>query len=97
MRSNVYSVYDRASGIYDRPFISHSDAAAVRAFSDIASDADHPIGKHPEDFTLYRVGTWEDNNGTIVPQDPEKVIGAHEAYTAARAIRAGTIEAVDPQ
>ena len=49
-----YSVFDRCSGAYDRPFFAISDAAAIRSFSDIAVAADHPIGAHPEDYTLFR-------------------------------------------
>ena len=47
MRLNVYCIFDRASGVYDRPWCARSDAEAVRSFTDIASDAEHPIGKHP--------------------------------------------------
>lgn len=79
MRLNVYSIFDRASGVYDRPWCAHSDRSAGRSFTDLASDPEHPIGKHPEDFTLFRIGTWTDDTGTLEGAVGEKVIGAHEA------------------
>lgn len=94
MRLNVYSIYDRASGIYDRPWVAHSDQAASRSFGDISCDAEHPIGQHPEDFTLFRVGTWDDNKGELVPQTPEKILAAHEAVAAAQKIEPGSLKEV---
>ena len=94
MRLNVYAIFDRASGVYDRPWCAHSDAAAIRSFTDIASDADHPIGKHPDDFTLFRIGTWTDDKGDLNGEAPEKVINGAEAYAAARKIPEGGLKEV---
>ena len=86
MRLNVYSISDRAIGVYDRPWCAHSDAMAVRSFTDEATRADGFIGKHPEDFTLFRVGTWDDNKGAIVGEAAEKVIGGAEAVAATQVV-----------
>jgi len=94
MKMNVYCVFDRASGVYDRPWCMHSDPAAIRSFTDISQDADHPIGKHPEDFTLFRIGEWHDDRGELIGSPPEKVIGAAEAYAAARKIMPGQLDMV---
>ena len=93
MRLNVYCVFDRASGIYDRPWCANSDGAATRSFTDICSDADHPIGKHPEDYTLFRIGTWSDDKGELRGEAPEKVINGAEAYASGRNVVPMTGEA----
>lgn len=95
MRLNVYSIFDRASGVYDRPWCAHSDKAAVRSFTDVAQDESHPIGKHPEDFTLFRVGTWVDDEGAINGEVPTKVINAAEAYSKVREITPGSLKEVN--
>lgn len=92
MRLNVYAIFDSASGIYDRPWCAHSDQAAIRSFTDVAQDAEHPIGKHPEDFTLFRIGTWEDDAGAIVGEAPTKVINGAEAYAAVRNVEPGSLQ-----
>lgn len=79
MRLNVYSVYDVAAGAYARPFFSQSDGEALRSFCDIAVDAEHPIGKHPEDYSLFRVGQWDDNKGKLVGEAPECLSTGMEA------------------
>ena len=55
MRLNVYTIFDSAAGAYMRPFFMQSDGQALRSFTDIATDKDHEIGKHPEDYSLYRI------------------------------------------
>jgi hypothetical protein len=78
MKLFVYAVFDRASGIYDRPWPAHSDEAAMRGFGDVCKNPDAPIGQHPEDYTLFRIGTWDDNKGEIVGEAPEKVVNGAE-------------------
>jgi hypothetical protein len=97
MRMNVYSVFDRASGVYDRPWCAHSDQAACRSFSDVACDADHPVGKHPDDFTLFRVGTWNDEKGELRASSVEKVINGAEAVAAAQKIKPGSLKDWDKE
>ena len=73
MKLNAYTIYDVASGIYMRPFFSQADGQAVRGFKDIATDATHEVGKHPEDYTLYRVGTFNDTTGKMDGEELEKL------------------------
>lgn len=84
MKLNIYSIFDSASGLYSRPFFTQSDAEAIRSFSDIAQDADHPIGKHPEDYTLFRIGTFDDNSALINNEANESLCTALERISAMR-------------
>lgn len=83
MKKNLYAVLDTASGIYDGPIPMQSDAFAVRAFSDQAV-GDTPIGKHPEDFALIKVGIWNDGNGEIEDLQNMTLITGLEAIANAR-------------
>ena len=78
MRWFMYAVYDTAAGVYDRPFVGRSDGEAVRSFQDIANDKEHPIGKHPEHYSLHSVGVYDDNTGDIDPKDRKCIARAHE-------------------
>lgn len=91
MRLNIYAIYDTASGAYMRPFFVHSDGQAIRAFSDIATDANHDIGKHPEDYTLYRIGTYDDQNGKLHPEDPSSLATAMALVAASRNVNKGEL------
>lgn len=77
----MFSVHDSVSGIYDRPFVARAEGDAVRSFGDIAKDKEHPIGKHPEHFSLFHVGMWNDNTGMIDPVAPTHVVSAIDLTT----------------
>jgi hypothetical protein len=74
----MYAIFDRCSGVYDRPFPSRADAEALRSFSQIANDSSHPIGQSPEDFTLFNIGTYDDNDGDLSGSAPVKVANGAE-------------------
>ena len=57
MNMKLYAIFDSASGVYDGPFKARGHGEIMRMFGDIALDASHPVGKHPEHFSLYIVGS----------------------------------------
>lgn len=61
----IFSVYDVKTGFYDRPFCSSTRGEALRAFGDIAKDKAHPIGAHPEDYSLFDLGHFDNLTGTF--------------------------------
>ncbi len=66
----VFSINDSKAGAFFPPFFFHSEGMAKRAFSDSVNDVEHAIGRHPADYTLFRLGVFDDNSGKIVPQTP---------------------------
>lgn len=65
----IFSVYDVKAEAYLPPFYVASKGAAVRSFSDAASDPTHNFCKHAEDFTLFELGEFNDETGRIVTLD----------------------------
>jgi len=92
MKLNAYTIYDVASGVYMRPFFSQADGQAVRGFKDIACDAEHEIGKHPEDYTLYRIGAFNDTTGKMEGEELEKLATALEMVSSSRQVNQDNIE-----
>ncbi len=92
MKLNAYTIYDVASGVYMRPFFSQADGQAIRGFKDIATDADHEIGKHPEDYTLYRIGAFNDTTGKMTGEDLEKLTTGLEMVHSTRQVNQHNIE-----
>lgn len=79
---NLYAVFDVASGVYDGPVAAQTDAVAIRNFSGMTSNPESPIGKNPEDFSLVRVGRWDDSKGEVIQEDRVTLITANEAIAA---------------
>lgn len=84
MKLNTYTIYDTASGAYSRPFFAKSDGEAQRSFQDIANDKEHPIGAHPEDYSLFRIGIFDDQNAKIISENPECLSTALEMVALAK-------------
>ena len=72
----MYVVRDSVSGVYDRPMCARSEGEMVRGFGDIAKDGKHPVGMHPEHFSLWHVGLFNDNTGVIESMPPKHVVNA---------------------
>lgn len=62
---HIYSVYDSKAKAFLPPFFMHNDALAKRIFGDCASDPKHQFNKHPEDYSLFCLGSWDDQNALI--------------------------------
>lgn len=59
----VFAVYDSKAGAYSVPFYQSTTSMALRAFAEAANMPDHPLGKHPEDYSLFYLGEWDDTKG----------------------------------
>lgn len=70
MQLNAYSIYDNKAFAYGVPFFAATDGSAVRSFQDLANDAQTMVGRHPRDFSLFHVGTYDDSKGAISPVLP---------------------------
>ena len=58
----VVVVRDRAADVFGQPTFTTALGMAVRSFADTVNtpDKDNVIAKHPEDFDLYSIGTYND-------------------------------------
>lgn len=76
----VVSVFDSASETFGQPFFVTAKAQAIRAFSDEVNrkDANNELCKHPDDFTLYMLGEFDDSYGTFNSTAPEQLIRGKE-------------------
>ena len=84
MKYVMVSIYDTAAGVYMRPFFVQSEGQAKRMFSDIANDREHDVGAHPEDYSLFRIGQFDDNAGEVLPEHRDCLITALECVAAKR-------------
>ena len=65
MKMVIVSILDTAAGAYGRPAFVASEGVAVRQFQDEVNRADenNQLYKHPDDFQLFYLGTYDDNTG----------------------------------
>lgn len=76
MSKVYYAVFDRKAEMYSTPFLEIKDGTAIRAVQDIViNNKDHAFAKHPSDFSLHRLGEFDEMSGVITGKNkPEKII-----------------------
>lgn len=69
MIHGIYSVLDAAAGAYGVPWFAPTDAHAMRSFQDLCLDPETVPGRHPADFSLYRIGSFNLETAELRPAD----------------------------
>jgi len=80
MKHGLFSVRDQATETYNVTFTAPTNAAAMRQFGDLAQDENTNVHKHPTDFVLYRVGSWDDDTGEVLPETLQKLAQAEDYH-----------------
>lgn len=72
----ILSVRDRAANAYGRPIFVAAIGQAIRSFQDEINrvDQNNEMNKHPDDFDLYHLGTFDDETGLLTSKStPEQI------------------------
>lgn len=70
MQNKIFTIYDSKAKAYITPFFMHEEGMAIRVFSDCINDTTHQFGKHPEDYTLFTIGSWDDQKSKFLTTNP---------------------------
>lgn len=71
----VMAVYDQKARAFLMPFyVSHVDVG-VRSFGQAANTPGHQVCAHPEDFSLWHLGRFNDDNATFEFTTPYANLG----------------------
>lgn len=71
----AFAVYDTKALVYQAPFFNSAVGVALRMFSDAVNDPQTFLNKHPTDYILFEVGTFDDNTGEFITVTPPKNLG----------------------
>lgn len=75
MRFKLFSIYDSKAEAHLPPFSFAATGMAVRAFADMANDPQHQVGRHPEDYTLFELGTFDDEHALVEMYPAKQSLG----------------------
>lgn len=68
IRLVLVAVFDAAATVYLPPFGVLSDGEGIRAFGDEVKRVGSPMGEHPEDYSLFRLGVLDRSSGMLYPE-----------------------------
>lgn len=70
MKTKIYTIFDSKAEAFNAPFYFQHDAQAIRGFADAVNSPESHIGMHPEDYTLFVIGTYDDETAEIKTESP---------------------------
>lgn len=65
MNFEVFAVFDSKAKAFLTPFFLINVAVAKRMFSEAANENSHAYWRHPEDYSLHHLGTFDDTTGGV--------------------------------
>jgi len=79
MITKIFSMYDSKVEAYNKPFHQTTKGEALRTFIDAVNDERSPMSKHPEDYSLFQIGEFDDQTGKYTSNEkPVHIANAHE-------------------
>lgn len=71
----LYSIYDAKADMWTPPFVAHSDDAAKRIVAVSSLNSGTMVDKFPADFTLFRIGSWDEGTGALCVDEASTSLG----------------------
>lgn len=65
MKVNLYAVQDVKAHRFNPPFSGQSHVEAMRAFAQPCQNPESLWNKYPEDFSLFHIGTFDDESAQV--------------------------------
>lgn len=67
MEMKLYSVFDKKTCVYSPPFLAHNNGHAIRLVTDTMADKNTSLSRHPADYCLHEIGSFDDGVGRLLP------------------------------
>lgn len=78
MEQNIYTIHDSKADAFLQPFFMRQDAEARRAFEQLVLEPGHRFNQTPEDYTLFKIGTWDEFAAKIESTPIESLINGKQ-------------------
>lgn len=87
MKMEIMALRDSKLDAFIQPFFAQTIGSAMRAVADMVNGrGDEPPSRHPEDFSLWHLGTWDDV-GVFELEAPSKVADCDNLRTKLEVVR----------
>lgn len=80
MKLKVFCVHDSKASAFLQPFFFPATGQALRAWETTVNDPQTQFNKYPSDFTLYEIGTFDDELAHFEMLEHRVVLGCAADY-----------------
>ncbi|AXH74319.1 MAG: nonstructural protein [Microviridae sp.] len=76
----IVALKDTAARVFGTPFFVQAAAQAVRSLRDEVNSgkAESDLARHPSDFELYDIGSYDEDSGVITMREPSLICRAKD-------------------
>lgn len=84
MKTKIYTLRDEVAQFYLPTFPMKTEGEAIRAMLTTAKNPETQFHSSPADFTLYEIGTFDDNSGQYEMYQDKKRLGSIQDLQAVK-------------
>lgn len=84
MKCSLFTVFDSAAARFLEPFYAPTVEYALRQFRTTVNQEGHQFNKFPEDYTLFLIGEFDQEQGTITALDSPQSLGVAITFVEAK-------------
>lgn len=95
MELRVFCFFDSKVGVFSTPFFCRHVGEALRIAHQVGEDQQTQIGRHPADFSLVEVGSFDDQTGVMTPL-PHHSHGVVAGFLASKRAAQRTLFEAEP-
>lgn len=74
MKYNLFTIYDEVTEVYNLPFAAINEREAIRNVTLAAQDPNSSLNRSAEDYSLYHVGTYDDQTAIYENIQPVRLV-----------------------
>ena len=98
MEKGMYCIFDAAANVFYDPMSYNLVTEALRVFEAILRSKDSNIGMFPQDYALYKIGSFNTISGALIPlKEPSRVVSATELLHRIKKTQSDQIDIEDAQ
>lgn len=80
MKFKIFSIYDSKAESFNTPMFLPAEGQAIRTFEDAVNEKGSPMNTHPEDYTLFLLGEFDTDLGSVEAEPTPKSLGLAQGY-----------------
>lgn len=65
MKYVICAIFDKKTECFSQPMYFQTPAQGARSFGDAVNDPKSDFSRHPEDYALMHVGTFDESDGRL--------------------------------
>ena len=88
----VFVIFDTAAACGEIPFVMRTEAEVLRQFEDLCIRDGSRIAEHPEHYSLFEIGNYDDTTMEIKAHPPRCVATGVEMVAKSRQIAPGSLK-----